>query len=141
MKIGFIVRLSVVALSFAQGALTSQLVAPAEGVSASMLVVVFLFGIVSMLFVVGMQRINPRSASVWRYPNWDINPFLLNEPLQFFHLGGYSFIAVGVGSALRLLVLGQAIPVSVMFAPAAGAGVLAGVYACTIVYRGKMERV
>ncbi len=140
MRFWLYVRLALIALSFLQGALSSEIVAPPEGVSVLLLIDVFLFDIVAMLFLIGMQRINPRSAPVWRYPRWSINPFFMSEPLQFFHLGGFFFIAVGVGSALRLFLGGRTIPLTVLFAPAIGAGVLAGVYACTAVYRGKMER-
>ena len=140
MNTWLIVRLALVALSVLQGALSSQVSAPPEGVSLSLLAVIVGFGIVGMLFVVGIQRINPRSASTWRYPSWSINPFLLREPLQFFHLGGFFFIAAGVGSAVRMLALGQTPQLSALFLPAFGVGILGGVYACTVVYRGKMAR-
>lgn len=140
MKTWLVVRLALIGLFFLQGALSNQIAAPPEGVSAPLLAGIFVFAIVGMLFVVGIQRINPRSAPVWRYPNWSISPFLLREPLQFFHLGGFLFIAGGFGSALRLLVLGQAITVSALFLPTFGAGTLAGVYVCTVMYRSKMER-
>jgi hypothetical protein len=140
MKTWLPVRLVLVALSFLQGALSDEVVAPPEGVSLSLLAIVFVFGIVGMLFVVGIQRVNPRSAPVWRRPRWSINPFSMKEPLQFFHLGGFVLISVGVGSAVRLLVLGQPITASVLFAPTFGIGMLAGVYVCTLAFRGKMER-
>ncbi len=139
MRLWLAVRIALVGLSFLQGALSSQSFAPPQGVSLSLLAAIFVFGIVGMLFVVGIQRVTPRSAPVWRYPRWSINPFLLREPLQFFHLGGFFFIATGAGNALRLLFLAQPITASALFLPAFGAGALAGVYACTVVYRGKME--
>jgi hypothetical protein len=55
----------------------------------------FLLLILALLFVVGIQFFNPRSASAWRHPSWKINPFLLSEPLQPFHLLGFIFLARG----------------------------------------------
>jgi len=133
-----IVRFSIIGLSVFQGGLSSEVTAPSEGVSPALLATVFGLSAIGMLLVIGIQRINPRSSREWRYPSWSINPFLLREPLQFFHLSGFYLIAVGVGSALRLLALGQSPQLSVLFFPACGAGVLAGVHLCTLAYRGKM---
>ena len=132
------VRVALLAVGFLQGALSSHVLGPSEGVTAFLLVVVFAFGLVGVLFVVGVQRINPWSAPKWRYPSWSINPFLLREPLQFFHFAGFFFIAGGVGNALRQLFLGQELQLSSLFLPAVGIGAIAGVYACTFAYRGKM---
>lgn len=140
MKTWVIVRVILLILAFFQGVFSSQVSAPPEGGTTTLLLSVFGFGVFGMLFVVGIQRINPRSAPIWRYPSWFINPFLLSEPLQFFHLGGYFFLVIGAGSVLRQLFLGQDLGLSILFMPAFGAGILSGVYACTFVYRGKMQR-
>ena len=135
-----IVRLVLVALSAIASTFSNQSIAPPEEVSTSVLLAVFSFGIASMLFIIGIQRVNPRSAATWRYPSWSINPFLLQEPLQFFHLASFTFIAVGVGSALRIFVLGESLDLSALFAPTLGAGILCGVYACTLLYSSKMTK-
>ncbi len=49
--------------------------------------VVFAFGIVAMLLVIGIQAVNPWSAKVWLRPSWLADPFSLRQPCQFFHLG------------------------------------------------------
>jgi hypothetical protein len=139
MNTWFMVRAGLVGAAFVLAALSTQALAPVGGASVPMLLAVFAFGIVGMLFIVGVQRLNPRSARVWRYPNWSINPFVLREPLQFFHLGGFFFLAGGAGSALGQLFRGQALGLASLFLPAFGAGILIGVYACTFVYRAKME--
>jgi hypothetical protein len=99
---------------------------------------VFMFGIVGMLFVVGIQAFNPRSDAEWAYPNWALNPFRLGQPLQFFHFGGYFMLAAGVGALLRSLFV-DAMPVAepVLFT-FCGAGVLVGVWCCTRVFKKKM---
>jgi len=132
------VRLALVLLSFAQGLLIHQLVAPPGGVSLPLLAGIVAFGVFGMIFVVGLQRFNPRSSPEWRQPSWSISPFLLGEPLQFFHLGGFCMIAVGLGEAVRMLALGESLTLSVLFAPAFGIGVLLGVHVCTVLFRGKM---
>jgi len=54
-------------------------------------VAAFAFGVIGMLFVIGIQAINPRSDAVWAYPRWTLNPFSMRQPLQLFHFGGYFF--------------------------------------------------
>jgi hypothetical protein len=103
-------------------------------------VAVFVFGIVGMLLVVGIQAFNPRSDAEWAYPKWTLNPFRPGQPLQFFHFVGYFFLAAGVGALLRSLFI-HATPVSepVVFT-FWGAGILAGVWCCIRVFKKKMVR-
>ncbi len=136
-----IVRLAIVALSLLDGVVSDHLVQPFEGAPAFLLLIVFGFGVVGMLIVVGIQRINPSSSSIWRYPSWSINPFLLREPLQFFHLGGFFFIALGTGSVLRSLYSEQSLNIALLFLPVLGVGILVGVYTCTLVFHSKMMKV
>lgn len=140
MNTWFIIRLVLVAFAFLGGVFSTQPTPQPDGVSAGILLGIFAFGILGMLFVVGIQRVNPRTASTWRYPSWAINPFLLREPLQFFHLGGFFMLAAGAGNLLRILFVEQASWFSALTLLAFGAGILGGVYACTVVYRGKMAR-
>lgn len=140
MNIWATVRAGLIAAGFVLASVTNAAAAPREGVTLTILAAVFSFGMVAMLFVIGMQRINPRSAPTWRYPSWTVNPFSLQEPLQFFHLGGFFFLATGAGAALYQLLHGQELGLANLFLPAFGAGILVGVYACTFAYRGKMER-
>jgi hypothetical protein len=138
MKTWFIVRLTLVAVSFLEGAFLDLPLAPSEEVSRQSLVFIFGFGVVGMLFIIGLQRFNPRSAPTWRYPSWYINPFLLREPLQFFHLGAFIMFAVVAGGALRAVVSGQQLQFPLLLPLVFGISVLVGVYACTFVFRGKM---
>jgi hypothetical protein len=103
-------------------------------------ITVFVFGIVGMLLVIGIQAVNPRSDPKWFYPGWALNPFKLGQPLQFFHFGGYFIMAAGVGALLRSLFVHDtplAEPVVFTFW---GAGILVGVWCCTRVFRKKMVR-
>jgi hypothetical protein len=134
------VRVAVMSLGFLGGTLANPVPAPPEGFSAPLLVGAFFFGIIGVLFLIGIQRGNPHCALIWRYPSWSINPFLFREPLQFFHLGGFFFLSSGAGILLHFLFLGWAFWFSALVMPVFGAGILCGVYACTRLYRGKMVR-
>jgi hypothetical protein len=100
---------------------------------------VFAFGVVGMLFIVGIQAFNPRSAPVWHYPHWTKNPFTTREPLQFFHLGGFFFLAAGIGALMRSLLTSAAPEIEPVIFAFWGLGILAGVWCCTRVFRRKME--
>jgi hypothetical protein len=102
---------------------------------------VFAFGIVSMLFVVGIQAFNSRSDPEWRYPGWALSPFNLGQPLQFFHLGGYFIFAAGVGALLRSLFVPDMPLAEATVFTFWGAGTLTGVWCCTRIFRKKMVRV
>lgn len=109
---------------------------PFAGGSVTLLLILFGFGVIAMVFVVGLQAINPRSALVWVKPDWHANPFSLKHPLQFFHLIGFYLIVVG----LAAIVLTQIKHVSGLepFVPIAlGGGVLVGIRCCVVLYRGK----
>jgi hypothetical protein len=92
----------------------------------------------SLLFVIWLQYINPRSAPVWRYPEWKINPFKLSEPLQFFHLGAFVCLAQGIGFLVKLAITRTPVFPEALIGVIMGAGTLLGVRLCTLVFRKKM---
>jgi hypothetical protein len=132
------IRVTFIAAAFLSSALIIQVPTQAEDTSIPFLIAAFIFGIVGLLFVVGMQRINPLSAKLWRYPNWSINPFQLREPLQFFHFGGYFMLASGAGTTLHQFFFGRALYTSDCLPIVFGLGILCGVRACTVVYQSRM---
>jgi len=99
---------------------------------------VFVFGVVGMLFVIGIQAFNPRSASLWGYPSWSRNPFTMREPLQFFHFGGFFFLAAGLGALVRAVFMRSGLSFEPVVFACWGAGILVGVWLCTVVFRRKM---
>ena len=131
-------RLAIVAASFVGGAFGASRLSDQGVPTFQSLLFIFAGGIFGMLFVIGIQRMNPRSAAAWRYPSWLVNPFTMREPLQFFHLGGYFFLASGVGSLLRWYFVRTTPLFEPLLFTAWGCGVLIGVRLCTIVFRGKM---
>jgi hypothetical protein len=101
---------------------------------------VFLFGVIGMLFVIGIQAVNPRSDAVWERPNWISNPFKGGQPLQFFYFGGYFILAGGIGGLLRSAFVSGTPIVEPVVLTCWGAGMLLGVWVCTQVFRFKMPQ-
>ena len=93
-----------------------------------------------MLFIIGIQAFNARSAAVWAYPHWTRNPFTMREPLQFFHFGGYFMLAGGVGGLVHYAYDRSAHVTQPVVLAAWGFGMLMGVRVCTLVFRRKMAR-
>jgi hypothetical protein len=133
-----IIRVTCVAATLLSSAFITQVPAQAEDTPAWFLIAAFIFGIVGLLFVVGIQRVNPFSAELWRYPKWSINPFQIREPLQFFHFGGNFMIASGAGTALHQIFSGPALHISDCVPLVFGLGILCGVRVCTVVHQNKM---
>ena len=132
------IRLALIAATLVASAFPATPPEQTEDIPVLFLIAVFVFGIVALLGVVGFQRFNPLSAKTWRYPDWSINPFLLREPLQFFHFGGYFMLASGLGTVISRMVFGPALSVSDCLPLAFGLGILCGVRVCTIAYHDKM---
>ena len=109
---------------------------PFAGGSVTLLLMFFGFGVIAMMLVVGLQAINPRSASVWIKPDWHVNPFSLKQPLQFFHMMGFYFIVVGL-TAIVLTQLRHLSGLEPCLPIALGAGVLVGIRCCVSLYRRK----
>ena len=120
--------------------ITSPEVVAKSNVDWSACVVLFLVCPFMLLFVVGIQAVNPLSAAVWRKPSWYINPFLVKEPLQFFHLAAFHFMVGGlVGIATLPFRSASAAPLAISLL-SIGAGVWLGVGLCMLVFSKKMEK-
>ena len=134
------IRIAAVAAAFLGGVLGHGRSLITGYTDAQMAAATFAFGAVAMLFVIGLQAFNSRSAPVWTYPSWRVSPFTMKEPLQFFHLGGYFFLASGVGGLIHVA-LDRTLPVTEpLIFTSTGAGVLCGVWLCCRVFRRKMAR-
>jgi hypothetical protein len=109
---------------------------PFVGGSSVLLLAFLCFGLFATILVVGVQAINPRSAPVWTVPDWHVNPFSLTQPLQFFHLMSFHFIACGACAAV-LTVSRHTVGVDPLLPLALGVGTLSGVRCCMVLYRRK----
>lgn len=133
------VRLAVVVLGGLPSVLIGASSGPVpEGYSLMAGLLILIFAPITVLLIVGLQAVSPFSARVWRRPSWCINPLLFTEPLQFFHLAVFYFLASGAGVLLGL-------PFSVLsgFPIAAvlisiGVGLWVGVRLCMTFFTWKM---
>src|SRR5258708_2617779 len=104
---------------------------PFAGGSVTLLLVFFGFGVIAMVFIVGLQAINPHSATVWTKPDWHVNPFSLKQQLQFFHLAAFFFIVTGLAAAVVAL-LRHLAGLEPLLPIALGAGILLVVRCCLV---------
>jgi hypothetical protein len=132
-------RLVVVVLAGVQGARDPLGWIPASGVSLGLVLGLFVYGVVAVPIVTALQRANRRSASVWRYPRWSINPLTMREPLQFFHAAGFVFLGLAAGIAAGEFAERHDLTVACLPTLAVGVGLLGGVYASTWLFRSRME--
>lgn len=136
-----IIRVVLIGAAFLISAFGGQDQSESEQIPAVFLLIVLVVGVIGLPFIMGIQRVNPWSAKVWRYPTWSANPFQLREPLQFFHFGGYFMLATGIGPLLNQLAMGLPLHSSSSSMPVVfGAGLLIGVQICTRLYKSKMAR-
>ena len=101
--------------------------------------VAFLFGMVGLQFIIGLQAFNPMSAKVWLRPAWKHNPFNLKQPLQFFHFLGW-FMLAGSLPDLLSAIEGEGNVESMLIAAmqtSFGLGMLLGVRVSALIYRRK----
>jgi len=131
-------RMSAVAVAFAAGLMGAQATLVSQRIPWIILLAMFAASIPAMLLIIWLQRINPWTAATWQFPDWALNPFQLREPLQFFHFTGYLIFAAGLGGIVGGMYGSHAITANNQMLVAIGLGQLAGVYACTIVFRTKM---
>lgn len=100
-------------------------------------VIVFFFCPIGLLFIIGIQVVNPFSGKVWSKPSWESFPFNLKDPLHFFHMGAFYILASTIGALISLLFQQKKIGLPILFYFCAGVGVLVGVKLCQFVYRRK----
>ena len=79
---------------------------------------------------------------VWLKPSWTLNPFLLNQPLQFFHLFGYSIVLFSLSSFIRKTIELHSLPPDIpveFLAGAWGLGILLGIQWSLYSFRTKFK--
>lgn len=64
------------------------------------LIMVLLFPYCGLLFILGLQSINPFSAERWIKPSHETNPLNLKQPLFFFHFASYIALFYSIGILL-----------------------------------------
>jgi hypothetical protein len=133
-----IVRLVVVALAAAQGALSGDNWLPARPVSPMLLLGMLAYGVIAVPVVVWAQKLNPRNKPVWHFPSWRRNPLTLRDPMQFFHMVGFVFAAAGLGVIGRDLSNRQPLHLPHGVLPAFGIGMIIGCYVAARLFRKQL---
>ena len=101
------------------------------------LALIFLLIPVALVFMIGIQAINPMSAKVWRKPNWNLNPINFKDPVQFFHLGAYVMLAQGIVTLCRILFAKVPFYPEALLPAAMGVGMLLGIQIVMLTFRKK----
>jgi hypothetical protein len=134
----FYVKIAVVGIGFIFGLLSPFLgSSEAEYIDIMDCLIVLIFCPVGLLFVIGIQAINPISGKIWTKPSWESNPFNFKDPLHFFHLGALNILATSVGSFISTFFQNPTLWFPVFLYFFAGAGTLAGVQLCQFIYKKK----
>jgi hypothetical protein len=136
-----IVRLVVTALAAAQGVLSGDSWLPAHPVTVLLLLGMLAYGVVAVPVVVWAQKLNPRNKPVWHFPSWRRNPLTLRDPMQFFHMVGFVFVAAGLGVAGHDLWNGLPLTLPHGVLPAFGVGMIIGCYVAARLFRRQLESV
>jgi hypothetical protein len=134
-----IVRLVVTALAAAQGALSADNWLPARPVTALLLIGMLAYGVIAVPVVIWAQRLNPRNRPVWHFPSWSRNPLTLRDPMQFFHMVGFVFLAAGLGVAGHDVSVGEPLRLPHAVLPAFGVGMIIGCYVAARLFRRQLE--
>jgi hypothetical protein len=132
-----IVRVVMLVVAAAEGAINRWV--PERPVTVLLLVGMVAYGVVAVPVVVWAQRLNPRNKPVWHFPSWQRNPVTLRDPMQFFHMAGFVFVAFGLGVAGYSLWLGLPLRSQQAELPAFGVGMVIGSYVAARLFRKLLE--
>ena len=91
-----------------------------------------------LLLVAGVQAKSSLTGKRWTQPTHRDNPFLLANPLSFFHFFGFTVIGGGAGSLISSLWLGPFVAVQSLVVCFGGAMILVGVRLSMRVYNSKL---
>jgi len=102
------------------------------------LVFVFVFFLVGLVPILALQRFNRWSAPTWHRPSWKLNPLSFREPLQFFHLCAWVFLAQGAVTLFRLLISSASFYVEALVPLVMGVSTMLGIRLSMFMFRSKM---
>ena len=125
------VRLGLLGVTCLSNALLAEPMAPAPDGAVGALVqggAVCLVAAVMLMILIGIQAVNPRSATSWEYPAWTESFLDFSGPLRFFHFGAWYFAAAAAGALLGWLTRGVENLWLVSTASGAAIGTWLGVY-------------
>jgi hypothetical protein len=104
------------------------------------LVILFVFVPIGLLFIIGIQAVNPFSAKEWKKPDWDMNFLNFTDPVPFFHFGAYIMLVQGAVMLCRLPFENAQFHPESFMSLLMGVSVLLGVQIIMLVFRSKYKR-
>jgi len=105
---------------------------------AGALAMALFFPPIALLFVIGIQAINPWSDRWWHRPTHRSNPFRLGNPLLFFHFAVYFSAVGGLGQLASGIWSGAGAALTGLSVLIGSGSTLLGLRLCMGVYRHKM---
>jgi len=93
-----------------------------------------------LLFVIGIQAINPFSDDKWTPPTHRSNPLRLGNPLLFFHFGAFFLGATGLGFLASSPWKGLMVAARGMFVVLGSIMMLVGIRLCMRAFKDKMTQ-
>lgn len=106
----------------------------------SMVIGVFVFGLFATVVLAATNRSKSGNTVKWRYPSWSISPFIIDEPLQFFHMAGFFMLIAGISYTIALQLDHRPLGLAGALLVAFGLGILGGTYLSTRMFREKMQQ-
>ena len=93
----------------------------------------------ALLFVIGIQSINPMIRAPWPYPSHESNPLRFSQPLNFFHFAASMILASAAGDVFSVLWVGFGPLLGGMHGLVAGLITLESIQLCATIFKFKMK--
>ena len=138
----FFVRFGLIVASAITYAIQGSVSAHAEPpIDMSALIIGLFFGIIGLQCILAIQFMNKKSAEIWEHPSWSENPFQIKQPIQFFHLGAWLFIASSIVSVIQTWLKSPKFILDALMPLVIGVGLLIGVHLSRLLFRRKFRNV
>ena len=133
------IRVAIIFLVFVQGLLIDGIAPPPSDVPLFILPVIFIFGVIGMPFVIGIQYINPASPENWEKPDWSSNFLSIKNPINGFHFFSLVIFSAGVGVILRHLFYNNSLAPNSFFMLCLSLGLITGLKLCLLLFSKKFK--
>lgn len=141
MKIWLYVRLGLVVATVVAACVVPLGPRATPPIGWTALLVIFVFCMLGLVPIIGLQRINPLSGKVWQRPSWTSNPLNFGQPIQFFYLGSILSMTQGVVVLLRIGITSAPFYVEALVPVAMGLGIWLRLKIIMVVFASKFEPV
>lgn len=133
------IRIGLIIFVFLQGLLLEGAAPPPSDAPLLILPIIFVFGLIGMPFIIGIQAINPASNKPWKRPGWDSNFLSTKNPINLFYLFSIIMFTLGLGVIFRHIIYKSYIGPDTFFFFALSSGLYLGIKLCTILFTKSFE--